>query len=745
MGSGNETNGYLRHGIRRQEGRNYPPVYRQAWSYAVEHGELEEYRASRKLDEECKVTVEKTFRQNYDGRHLNLDIVRPLAEQYGLERMTFILANTIRQASWDGRFSRDNRSWASGVSIDEDMVNGADRNRYLSIGVHLALLDGFISMFRREIPELEKENGRDFRSMQAAGASSVPGYVVMSQFDRTGQIPDESVYLGISENYRQDTGIYDNSDNSLVFVSDNPKMFSFLDTGKGWISSQQEMIDNGAFTAADYAEYDRIIQEILSAYPDAQIKHFSIDIDRDGSGIQLSPDWQPEKQRSIMLDALKTESELAFRIADRYISIQETEGGYDYSIMDANYRLVDGGVYGNSDVTIREALDDIVGDLKYSLDNDRIKGNIKEGDELMPLDYDELMEKAEEAGRIKPAHIQSRAVEDFRTKTNEQFHRISEMSPAEIEETAKCYVQGKLEEYGIAAEIVDAVVEGSRCRGLERKGADLDVVVELSTQEREDALFDMLNEDGLYIGGVKVDINPITAQKTGTLETYLLQAEAYLEEVRKAKEYAVPQEKLKEFVKDHYGHYGDAVCTKKIAEALSVSIRRMIDTHQMENTRGAIEAVLDKDSTHEFVKSRQPNISPVPAEVIQAVDEYFGKALGLGNFTPVKICRISNDPGDHYLYAAVGYNLKTEEYACWTSWNHSIASLNMGHYNLPDEQAALDIIRDRFNDISDEPGKYGMEHTLMSIKQPEIDNLQQTDQKQEQAGKIVHFSGRRGR
>ena len=505
MGSENETNGYLGRDIWQQESRSYPPVYRQTWSYAVEHGELEEYRASRKLDEECKVTVEETFLQNYDGMHLNLDIVRPLAEQYGLERMTFILANTIQQASEDGSFSRDNRLWASGVSIDEDIVNGADRNRYLSIGIHPALLDGFISMFRREIPELEKENGRDFRT------------------------------------------------------------------------------------------------------------------------------------------------------------------------------------------------------------------------------------------------IQSGAVMDFRTKTNEQFHRISEMSPAEIEETVKCYVQGKLEEYGISAEIVDAVVGGSRCRGLERKGADLDVVVELSTQEREDALFDMLNEGGLYIGGVKVDISPITAQKTGTLETYLLQAEAYLEEVRKAKEYAVPHEKLKEFVKDYYGHYGDTVCTKKIAEALSVSIRRMIDTHQMENTRGAIEAVLDKDSTHEFIKSRQPNISPVPAEVIQAVDEYFGKASGLGNFTPVKICRISNDPGDYYLYAVVGYNLKTEEYACWTSWNHSAVSLNMGHYNLPDEQAALDIIRDRFNDISDEPRKYGMDHTLMSIKQPEIDNLRQIDQKQEQAGKIVHFSGRRGR
>ena len=58
----------------------------------------------------------------------------------------------------------------------------------------------------------------------------------------------------------------------------------------------------------------------------------------------------------------------------------------------------------------------------------------------------------------------------------------------------------------------------SRCRGLEGSHSDLDVVVELSGNEREDDLFDLLHEDDFSIGGVKVDINPITKNKTGTLE-----------------------------------------------------------------------------------------------------------------------------------------------------------------------------------------------------------------------------------
>lgn len=230
------------------------------------------------------------------------------------------------------------------------------------------------------------------------------------------------------------------------------------------------------------------------------------------------------------------ETELAFSIADRFISIQEVDGGYDYSIMGADYKEIDGGIYDNPDVTIREALHDILEDLKSQPDYNGAKGNIQREDELIPMDYDGLMEKAEEANRIIPESTPSSVVADFKAKTGELFHDISEMNPEEIEETVKCHVQAKIDEYNIDATIVDVAVTGSRCRGLEHESSDLDVVVELSTAEREDDLFNAFNEGGLHIGEVKVDINPITAQRTGTLETYLPQVEEYLEGVRQARE-----------------------------------------------------------------------------------------------------------------------------------------------------------------------------------------------------------------
>ena len=291
------------------------------------------------------------------------------------------------------------------------------------------------------------------------------------------------------------------------------------------------------------AEIDTSGHDVQKSEPEKQEQQTSDNTLEDGDEII---DLGDEKEQ-VLADMKKSlelgeETELAFQIADRYISIQEVDGGYDYSIMGADYKELDGGVYDNPDVTIREALTDILDDLKAAPDHNGAKGSIKEKDELIPIDYEGLMEKVEEANEVVPKNQESSIITDFRAKTNEVFHDISEMNPAEIEETIKCHVQAKIDEYDIDATIIDAVVVGSRCRGLEKDSSDLDVVVELSTNEREDNLFNAFNEDGLHIGEVKVDINPITAQRTGTLETYLPQAEKYLESIRQEREQELTQQ-----------------------------------------------------------------------------------------------------------------------------------------------------------------------------------------------------------
>lgn len=244
-----------------------------------------------------------------------------------------------------------------------------------------------------------------------------------------------------------------------------------------------------------------------------------------------------------MLYEEQRETELAFKIADRIISIQECDGGYDYSIMDEHYREIDGGVYDDPAVDINFVLLSIVEELKENPDTNGAKGNITKESKLIPLDYDEVAEQADIANMAGPAVYSSRVVMEFKAKTEQCFQPINGLGATEIEDMVEEYVNAKLSENDFDVSVHGVVISGSRCRGLEGKSSDLDVVVELSGNEREDDLFNLLHEDNFKIGGVPVDINPITKYKTGTLEEYLPGVEKYLEE--KSRKVSV-KEKLEE-------------------------------------------------------------------------------------------------------------------------------------------------------------------------------------------------------
>ena len=128
-------------------------------------------------------------------------------------------------------------------------------------------------------------------------------------------------------------------------------------------------------------------------------------------------------------------------------------------------------------------------------------------------------------------------VDDFRAKTAEKFNTMDSWSAADIEDLIKNHVIETLQENEIQfrEDSVRAVLYGSRARGLEQSGSDIDVVVEIDTDEREDHLFNLLNSKPYMFSSenyesIPVDINPITPYETGTLEMYLPRAEEYLAE-----------------------------------------------------------------------------------------------------------------------------------------------------------------------------------------------------------------------
>ena len=79
---------------------------------------------------------------------------------------------------------------------------------------------------------------------------------------------------------------------------------------------------------------------------------------------------------------------MAFSIKDKFVSIQTCTEGYDYSVFDTDYKLIDGGVYDNPNISIHAALKDVLEDFGLS-----------EQDERIPVDYEERMEKTEAVER----------------------------------------------------------------------------------------------------------------------------------------------------------------------------------------------------------------------------------------------------------------------------------------------------------------------------------------------------------
>lgn len=121
------------------------------------------------------------------------------------------------------------------------------------------------------------------------------------------------------------------------------------------------------------------------------------------------------------------------------------------------------------------------------------------------------------------------------------------MTAGEIEQMVSYYIQAKIIDYDIDAKIENVVLSGSRCRGIEKNGSDLDVVVSYKGSIREDDLFNILHEEKFEIAGVKVDINPITEEKTGSLAEYLELVDQYLKE--KAQEKNLEKPSVKEKIK----------------------------------------------------------------------------------------------------------------------------------------------------------------------------------------------------
>ena len=139
-----------------EEDKYLSPEGKEAYAqYRVEQEQKALEQAQAKMEHEtkvaCKNAIEKAIAEKFDGYRLPKDTAEAVIQEYGFERVSYVLANSVMHKRQDGRFSPENKEWAKAIE-PYAMVKNAD----MVVDSHPAVLNGFINQTRRYI-EQEKE------------------------------------------------------------------------------------------------------------------------------------------------------------------------------------------------------------------------------------------------------------------------------------------------------------------------------------------------------------------------------------------------------------------------------------------------------------------------------------------------------------------------------------------------------------------------------------------------------------
>jgi len=121
-------------------------IYLYPWSIeeAKRHDQLDEWRASHKENCACARAIEEAIKSGYHDNCLDDNIVQPVIEQYGYDRVNHVLANTVKEYSTDGRISQTNKDWAQKFYVPK-----SDQNWHMAVSAHPGLTDLFINQARQ--------------------------------------------------------------------------------------------------------------------------------------------------------------------------------------------------------------------------------------------------------------------------------------------------------------------------------------------------------------------------------------------------------------------------------------------------------------------------------------------------------------------------------------------------------------------------------------------------------------------
>lgn len=124
----------------------FPDLYPYSAAEAERLQELEQWRQSRMVNIRCKEAIERAVSRDFDGMRLKDGCVQSVLTEFGYKRVIFVLANTLKEKEYDGRFSATNRAWFGKTFVPPDGDHNASS---FVVDSHPAVLDGFMTEFRK--------------------------------------------------------------------------------------------------------------------------------------------------------------------------------------------------------------------------------------------------------------------------------------------------------------------------------------------------------------------------------------------------------------------------------------------------------------------------------------------------------------------------------------------------------------------------------------------------------------------
>ena len=403
--------------------------------------------------------------------------------------------------------------------------------------------------------------------------------------------------------------------------------------------------------------------------------------ERDGSGFAFSKTGKEKPKKAIFFEsAIDAISYFALNPTDAALLV--SMGGLKDKVVNTmldRYKIPYENAYIAADNdeagrNFKEKMAEKYGTLTLDITDDyRYKHLEQIGTEVK--DWNELLVNSEDK---KYEELAKAKVDEFKAKTAEKFKPIERTSLESLEFHLRNIVDTLVDAYELDLDVVDVMVTGSRSRGIEDKGSDIDVLVAYNGDVREDHFFNILNDENETFEGLKIDFNPKRVYDMGDLAAYLIETDKYLDEK------AV--EKAKQTDKPDMWRYIETLADPKSGEK-HYSIYRLIKENiedYDENRASVVSNIEDKEACIELVnKLNNENITDdlIAINMGEEVLNRLRSQIMIGNCSEKEIVDAINAGKAVLLKDTDGQELKTR----YVSRNEN-GFLNLNGYrnNTPD-------------------------------------------------------------